>query len=448
MACETFEEIARRCRQAFSSDKQTGSQMVAFLEQLLQDLPRVVRYLPPKLIHQLWKGFGWIIKAEKNDEVSNKLLVSVMAVPNMVWCRSIDHFRKDPSTALNDTALCNNLINVLRTNCSLCETLRRKYSQQLAKILKEMLHVYKVSAHALAQYGESNGPQSMRHDIAIAWRNIIHSSLELLNTSIKTGCLKQFDVISSALDTVLTQFSKVLPTARDPLVYVLLTTVVETQKNKLDSIVSILLRAIVIPTQQMIDNNEEFPDHRKNFFTFLRELVTHCFPAVSKLNGEQFNRIVNIILWSMKHLDQQMAEIGLETLLELLKRTSSSNIANEFYTCYLAQILTDVFNVLTDTMHKGGYPLQVKILQQLINLVDSGNITRKLWSDGDGNFNSNVDCVKHCIVKLMRESFPNLHQQTIINFAVDLFKHCQVKEKFEITVQDFLIRTREVQTGV
>ena len=90
------------------------------------------------------------------------------------------------------------------------ETLKQKYNQQLGKILEEMLHVYKVSAHALAQYGESHGtlsifllsravkflwgPQSMRHDIAIAWRNIIHSSLELLNTSIKTGCLKQFDV--------------------------------------------------------------------------------------------------------------------------------------------------------------------------------------------------------------------------------------------------------------
>lgn len=444
MACETFEEIARRCRQAFSSDKQTGA--IQFLDQLLQDLPRVVRYLPPKLIHQLWKGFGWIIKAEKNDELSNKLLVSVMTVPNMVWVRSISEFKKDPTQALNDIPLCQNLINVLRTNCSLCETLKQKYNQQLGKILEEMLHVYKVSAHALAQYGESHGPQSMRHDIAIAWRNIIHSSLELLNTSIKTGCLKQFDIISSSLDVVLTQFSKVLPPARDPLVYVLLTTVVETQKNKLENIVSILLRAIVVPTQQMIDNNEEFPDHRRNFFIFLRELIKNCFQSVSRLPGEQFNRIVNIILWAMKHLDQQMAEIGLQALLELLKRMSISNIANEFYSHYLAQILTDVFNVLTDTMHKGGYPLQVQILQELINLVDSGNVTTKLWTEG--SFNSNVDCVKHCIVNLMHQNFPNLHQQTIVQFTIDLFKNCQNKEKFEITVQDFLIRSREVQTNI
>ena len=55
-----------------------------FLENLLHDLPSVVQLLPPKILHQLWKGFGWIIRAEKNDAVSRQLLLHVMTVPNMV----------------------------------------------------------------------------------------------------------------------------------------------------------------------------------------------------------------------------------------------------------------------------------------------------------------------------------------------------------------------------
>ena len=59
---------------------------IQFLECLLHVtlLPRVVRFLPPKLIHQLWKGFGWIIRVEKNGATSERLLVNVLTVPNVV----------------------------------------------------------------------------------------------------------------------------------------------------------------------------------------------------------------------------------------------------------------------------------------------------------------------------------------------------------------------------
>eukprot|EP00494_Astrolonche_serrata_P005896 UN05913 len=341
MACETFEEIACKCSRAFSSDKQADA--VDFLDQLIKDLPRTISYLSPKLIHQMWKGFGWILKAERNEAIANELLVKVMTVPNMVWVRSVTKFKNDAQAALNDRSLCTNLINILKTNRSLAETLKQKYILQLGKIIQELLLIYNMTAHALKQYGDKNGNNSMKHDTCLVWRNIIHSSLELLTTCVETKCLTDTRLVQNVLDIVLRCFKAVPPLARDPQVFVLSSAIVVKIKESLEPILPTMLRVIVAPTREMIDNNEEdFPDHRRNFFTFLRDLVAHCFNALTKGPSEQFDKVLKVIVWAMKHLDQKMAEIGLEALLCLLQKISISGNANKFYAHYLAFILKEV----------------------------------------------------------------------------------------------------------
>jgi len=142
-----------------------------------------------------------------------------------------------------------------------------------------------------------------------------------------------------------------------------------------------------------------------------------------------------------------MAEIGLEALHCLLQKISISPMANDFYSTYLALILTETFSILTDTMHKAGFQMQVQVLRQVINIVDSGNVTKPLWS-GNNNYNSNRDCVKHSVMKLVHTNFPNLHQQTVVDFSNNLFITCQYQEKFEGCLRDFLILTKQEQVAV
>jgi len=205
-----------------------------------------------------------------------------------------------------------------------------------------------------------------------------------------------------------------------------------------------LLTAIVEPTRGMIKNNQEFPDHRRSLFYFIKELTENCFTCLLKLSGKQFEQILNVIIWSYKHLDQQMAEIGLETTLILLKKIPDSQIANSFYTSYLPLILTTILEVMTDTMHKAGFLLHVKILNFIINLVDSDNITIQLWTKYQ-QYNSNRDCVKHSIIKLCQQTFPNLNEKTIISFSNNIFRNCQNRSNFETCLRDFLLQTKEVQ---
>merc|ERR1712224_437081 len=110
------------------------------------------------------------------------------------------------------------------------------------------------------------------------------------------------------------------------------------------------------------------------------ELTENCFTCLLKLPEKQFDQILNVVIWSYKHLDQQMAEIGLEATLTLLKKIPPSQIANSFYTNYLPLILTTILEVMIDTMHRAGFPLHVKILNFIVNLIDSGNVIIQLWT--------------------------------------------------------------------
>lgn len=212
----------------------------------------------------------------------------------------------------------------------------------------------------------------------------------------------------------------------------------------MEPILSNLLVAIVEPTREMIKNNEEFPDHRRSLFKFIKELIINCFPSLLKLPGEQFDQILNVLIWSYKHLDQQIAEIGLEAVFILLKKIPSSRMANDFYTNYLPLILTTILEVMTDTMHRAGFSLHVKILNFIVNLIDSGNVIIQLWSRKQ-QYNNNRECVKHSIIKLCQQIFPNLQQQTIINFSDRIFLTCQNKNNFETCLKDFLVQTKEIQ---
>jgi exportin-1 len=78
---------------------------------------------------------------------------------------------------------------------------------------------------------------------------------------------------------------------------------------------------------------------------------------------------------------------------------TEASVANSFFQQYLLAMLGDVFYVLTDTDHKSGkllstqrlvvgnlimlglkgFKLQALLLQKLINLVESGQVTASLW---------------------------------------------------------------------
>ena len=118
------------------------------------------------------------------------------------------------------------------------------------------------------------------------------------------------------------------------------------------------------------------PDHRHNFFVFLKSTVEKCFEALLSIPAEQLETIINCMVWSIRHQLISDYEVGLESLLALLSKVNTSlELANQFYVKYYMRIFNDVLYVLIDKLHENGFELQMQIMRILISVlprVDKG----------------------------------------------------------------------------
>ena len=78
-------------------------------------------------------------------------------------------------------------------------------------------------------------------------------------------------------------------------------------------------------TLEMINKDfSEFPEHRVEFFNLLRAINLHCFPALLKLDNNQFKFVIDSCSWAFKHDNRDVEAAGLNMCLELI-----TNIATE-----------------------------------------------------------------------------------------------------------------------
>lgn len=111
---------------------------------------------------------------------------------------------------------------------------------------------------------------------------------------------------------------------------------------------------------------------------------------------QQLKLVMDSIIWAFRHTERNIAETGLNLLLEMLKNFQvklltcfcvisyvmpfrmltvyllngqNSEFCNQFYRTYFLTIEQEIFAVLTDTFHKPGFKLHVLVLQHLFCLV-------------------------------------------------------------------------------
>ncbi|KAE8687335.1 hypothetical protein F3Y22_tig00111022pilonHSYRG00528 [Hibiscus syriacus] len=172
--------------------------------------------------------------------------------------------------------------------------------------------------------------------------------------------------------------------------------------------------------KHMITKNfEDYPEHRLKFFSLLRSIATHCFPALFQLSSQQLKLVMDSIIWAFRHTERNIAETGLNLLLEMLKNFQASEFCNQFYRTYFLTIEQESFAVLTDTFHKPGFKLQVLILQQLFCLVESGSLTEP------------------CGMPL------RFHITEVTQFVNGLFESRNDLSTFKNHIRDFLVQSKE-----
>jgi exportin-1 len=187
---------------------------------------------------------------------------------------------------------------------------------------------------------------------------------------------------------------------------------------------------------------QSYPEHRMNFFTLVKALISNAFDALFQVQESNFNKdVLDAMLWASRHNQPQMYETGLETILILIKNINafkqanpSSNIADIFYKTYYFSIIQEILCVLTDSYHKSGFKLQAEIMQLLIQVVEFNQITPNLF---DSN-RSNKEYTLNVLVELITNAFTHLNKIQIETFCIALFNKCYNYHEFKTLIRDFL----------
>jgi exportin-1 len=101
--------------------------------------------------------------------------------------------------------------------------------------------------------------------------------------------------------------------------------------------------------------------------------------------------------------------------------------------------------VLTDSFHKSALKLHSMMLLQMIDAVESGQVTAPLWDPAvvTEPGMTNPKFLRDHLFRLLSSSFPNLTPQQLQLFVAGLFAHCHDLPSFKNHLRDFLVQLRE-----
>ncbi|KAK6926156.1 Chromosome region maintenance repeat [Dillenia turbinata] len=446
MACDTFLKIVQKCKRKFVIVQVGESE--PFVSELLSGLPVTVADLEPHQIHTFYESVGHMIQAESDPQKRDEYLQRLMELPNQKWAEIIGQARQSVDF-LKDQDVIRTVLNILQTNTSVASSLGTYFLPQITLIFLDMLNVYRMYSELISNSIAGGGPYASKSSLVKLLRSVKRETLKLIETFLDKAedqpqIGKQF--VPPMMDPVLGDYARNVPDARESEVLSLFATIINKYKGEMIEDVPRIFEAIFQCTLEMITKNfEDYPEHRLKFFSLLRAIASHCFPALIRLSSQQLKLVMDSIIWAFRHTERNIAETGLNLLLEMLKNFQISEFCNQFYRTYFLTIEQEIFAVLTDTFHKPGFKLHVLVLQHFFCLVESGSLTEPLWdaTTVPYPYPNNTMFVREYTIKLLGTSFPNMTAAEVTQFVTGLFESRNDLSTFKNHIRDFLVQSKE-----
>uniref|UniRef100_A0A1J3JN78 Exportin-1 n=1 Tax=Noccaea caerulescens TaxID=107243 RepID=A0A1J3JN78_NOCCA len=446
MACDTFLKIVQKCKRKFVI-AQVGEKE-PFVSELLSGLATIVGDLEPHQIHTFYESVGSMIQAESDPEKRGEYLQRLMALPNQKWEEIIGQARQS-ADILKDPDVIRTVLNILQTNTRVATSLGTYFLSQISLIFLDMLNVYRMYSELVSSNIANGGPYASRTSVVKLLRSVKREILKLIETFLDKAenqphIGKQF--VPPMMDPVLGDYARNVPDARESEVLSLFATIINKYKVVMQDEVPHIFEAVFQCTLEMITKNfEDYPEHRLKFFSLLRAIATFCFPALIQLSSEQVKLVMDSVIWAFRHTERNIAETGLNLLVEMLRKFQKSDFCNQFYRTYFMQIEQEIFAVLTDTFHKPGFKFHVSVLQHLFSLVESGSLTEPLWDAATvpHQYPNNAAFVLENTIKLLSSSFPNMTTSEVTQFVNGLYESRSDSARFKNNIRDFLVQSKE-----
>lgn len=225
-------------------------------------------------------------------------------------------------------------------------------------------------------------------------------------------------MVPPLLDCVLVDYNRNVAGARDAEVLKAMSTIITKLSALMEDQVPTIMENVFECTLEMINKDfSEFPEHRVEFFNLLRAINLHCFPALLKLDNNQFKFVIDSCSWAFKHDNRDVEAAGLNMCLELINNIAEKTdiaTANAFFQRFFMTILQDVLFVVTDNDHKAGFKTQSMLLMKLFYYIHPADGTQPkiqgpiYTPDQAQPGTENKEYLGSSVATLLRNAFPNL----------------------------------------
>ncbi|KAK4179944.1 putative exportin [Triangularia setosa] len=453
MACDTFIKIAKQCRRHFVALQ--PSETEPFIEEIIRNLGRITSDLTPQQVHTFYEACGYMVAAQGNRNVQERLLTELMNIPNTAWDQIIQAATQD-STILQNADTIKIIGNIMKTNVSACSSIGTYFFPQIGRLYNNMLEMYATTSQLISQAVAREGEVATKMPIVRGLRTIKKEILKLVETFIdKAEDLQtvRAQMVPQLLDSVLVDYNRNVPGARDAEVLRCMTAMITKLSGLMEDQVPVIMENVFECTLEMINKDfSEFPEHRVEFFNLLRAINLHCFPALLKLDNRQFKFVIDSCLWASKHDNRDVETAGLNMCLELINNIAEKTdvaTSNAFFQQFFLPILQDVFFVLTDQDHKAGFKTQSMLLMRMFYFISPADGTQPkiqgpiYTPDQAQGSPSNREFLALFVSNLLQNAFSNLTAPQITAFVEGLFTLNTQYDKFRLALRDFLISLRE-----
>lgn len=146
MACDTFIKIASKCKRHFVVLQPGESE--PFIEEIVRNMRKITCDLSPQQVHTFYEACGYMVSAQGQKNIQERLIENLMSAPNSAWDAIIAQANQDPSI-LQDGETIKIIGNIMKTNVAACSSIGSYFYSQIGRIYLDMLNMYRASSQLI-----------------------------------------------------------------------------------------------------------------------------------------------------------------------------------------------------------------------------------------------------------------------------------------------------------
>jgi exportin-1 len=226
MACDTFIKIANKCRRHFVAHQPGETE--PFIDEIVRQLRRITCDLSPQQVHTFYEACGYMISAQGQKSIQERLIAALMEIPNSAWDHIIHEANQNPAT-LQDPDTIKVIGNIMKTNVAACSSIGSYFYPQIGRIYLDMLTMYRAASGLIDESVQRDGPIATKMPKVRGLRTIKKEILKLISSYVERADdleMVHNNLVPQLLEAVLVDYKRNVPDAREAEVLNVMTTII------------------------------------------------------------------------------------------------------------------------------------------------------------------------------------------------------------------------------